>query len=234
MNDAILAEQLRKTGNLMDLLNDEAWVREADADHAIEEGPVEAGLGLQPYVELLKNAPPEALQRQRWTVQVLSVLLPELKDWLESWHLGRSLEIVYMEAQKCLYSHLKNLTPEQTDWIEALLAEKEQALPNEQKVVRAEANAMLAQMFTTEDWQSVGVAAPKGHRECGLSNNGERHSTDGAKSGGFHSHYLSFSHSIGLRTAWCFSISSNRYLPAPLGSKAGARWSWIKHNGVLS
>ena len=49
MNDAILAEQLRKTGNLMDLLNDKAWIREADADHASEEGTVEAGLGLQPY-----------------------------------------------------------------------------------------------------------------------------------------------------------------------------------------
>lgn len=38
MNDAILAEQLRKTGNLMNLLNDEAWARDADADHASEEG----------------------------------------------------------------------------------------------------------------------------------------------------------------------------------------------------
>jgi len=159
MNDAILAEQLRKTGNLMDLLNDEAWVREADADGAGAEGPVEAGLGLQPYVELLKNASPEALQRQRWTVKVLSILLPELKGWLESWHLGRSLEVVYMEAQQCLYRHLRNLTPEQTDWIEALLAEKEQALSDEQKVVRAQAVAMLAQIFTSEDWQAIANAA---------------------------------------------------------------------------
>ncbi len=155
MNDAILAEQLRKTGNLMDLLNDEAWVREADADRAGEEGPVEAGLGLQPYVELIKNASPEALQRQRWTVKVLSILLSELKGWLESWHLGRSLEVVYMEAQKCLYRHLRNLTPEQTDWIEALLAEKEQPLPDEQKVVRVQAVTMLAEMFTAEDWQAI-------------------------------------------------------------------------------
>ena len=101
MNDAILAEQLRKTGNLMDLLNDEAWVRDADADHASEEGTVEAGLGLQPYWDLLKNAAPEALQQQRWTMRVLSVLLPELKGWLESWQLGRSLEVVYLEAS-CL------------------------------------------------------------------------------------------------------------------------------------
>jgi len=159
MNDAILAEQLRKTGNLMDLLNDEAWVREADADHASEEGTVEAGLGLQPYVELLKDASPEDLQRQRWYVRVLSILLPELKGWLESWQLGRSLEAVYMEAQKCLYGHLRHLTPEQTAWIEVLLAEGEQASPNEQKVIGAEAIAMLAQMFTTENWQAIASVA---------------------------------------------------------------------------
>ncbi|MFQ4140501.1 hypothetical protein PGN35_029715 [Nodosilinea sp. PGN35] len=159
MNDATLAEQLRKTGNLMDLLNDEAWIRETDADHASEEGTVEAGLGLQLYVELLKNASPEALQRQRWYVQVLSILLPELRGWLESWQLGRSLEVVYMEAQKCLYGHLRHLTPEQMTWIEMLLTEGEQALPNEQKVIRAEAIAMLAQIFTPEDWQAIAYVA---------------------------------------------------------------------------
>jgi hypothetical protein len=92
-------------------------------------------------------------------VQVLSILLPELKGWLESWQLGRSLEVVYMEAQKCLYDQLRNLTPEQTDWIEALLAEKEQAIPDEQKVVRAQAAVMLAQIFTFEDWQAIANVA---------------------------------------------------------------------------
>ena len=159
MNDAILAEQLRKTGNLMDLLNDEAWVRDADADHASEEWTVEAGLGLQPCLELLKNAAPEALQQQRWTMRVLSVLLPKLKGWLESWQLGRSLEVVYLEAQKCLCSHLRNLTPEQTAWIEALLVEKEQALPDEQTVIRTQSVTILAQIFTSEDWQAIANAA---------------------------------------------------------------------------
>ncbi|NJL86287.1 MAG: hypothetical protein HC886_10370 [Leptolyngbyaceae cyanobacterium SM1_1_3] len=111
-----------------------------------------------------------------------------------------------MEAQQRLYGHLRHLTPEQTAWIEVLLAEGEQALPNEQKVIRAEAIAMLAQMFTKEDWQGVGVAAPEGNRKCCLSNNGERHSTDWARSDGFYSHYLSLSHSIQLRMAWCFPI----------------------------
>ena len=162
MNDAILAEQWRKTGNLMDLLNDEAWVREADVEGAEDEGMVEAGPALRSYVELIENASPEALQRQRWYVQVLSILLPELKGWLESWQLGRSFEAVYMEAQKRLYGHLRHLTSEQMAWIEALLAETERALPDEQRVIRAQAVSMLAEMFTSEDWQAIAdVAAQK-------------------------------------------------------------------------
>lgn len=52
-----------QTGNLMDLLNVKAWVREADVEDARDEGMVEAGPALKPYVELLKHASPEALQR---------------------------------------------------------------------------------------------------------------------------------------------------------------------------
>ncbi len=159
MNDEILAEQLRKTGNLMDLLNDEAWVRQADAENASDEGIVEAGLGLKPYVEMLKCASPDALRLQRWYVQVLSILLPELKKWLESWQLGRSFEAVYMEAQRRLYGYLSHLTPEQTVWIEALLAEEKHALPSEQKVIRAQVISILTQIFTSEDWQAIATVA---------------------------------------------------------------------------
>jgi len=154
MNDAILAEQLRKTGNLLDLLNNDDWVRNAD-----EEDFVEAGLGLQPYVDLIQGASPEALRRQRWYVRVLSILLPELKRWLGSWQLGRSFEAVYMEAQRRLYKHLEQLTSEQQDWIEALLAEAEQAVPKEQKVIRAQATTWLAQLFTEEDWKAISAIA---------------------------------------------------------------------------
>ncbi|MEM1310419.1 MAG: hypothetical protein AAGF98_13170 [Cyanobacteria bacterium P01_H01_bin.153] len=154
MNDAILAEQLRKTGNLIDLLNNDNWVREAD-----EEDFVEAGLGLQPYVDLIKEASPETLRRQRWYVQVLSILLPEMKEWLASWQLGRSFEAVYIETQQRLYKHLEQLTSEQRDWIEALLAEDEQPLPDEQKVRRAQVITWLAQLFTPEDWQAISAIA---------------------------------------------------------------------------
>jgi len=52
----------------------------------------------------------------------------------------------------------RNLTPEQTAWIEALLAAKELALPDEQTVIRTQSVTMLAQIFTAEDWQAIANA----------------------------------------------------------------------------
>jgi len=53
----------------------------------------------------------------------------------------------------------RQLTPEQQDWIEALLAEAEQAVPDEQKVIRAQATTWLAQLFSQEDWEDIAAIA---------------------------------------------------------------------------
>ena len=123
MNDEILSQQLAKTGNLLDLLNDEAWLQETEVIEAECGGQVEAGLGLKPYVEWLATVPPDAFRQQRRQVQLLSILLPELKAWLQSWQLGLSLDAVYIEAQRRLYEQLQQPTPEQATWLETLLAE---------------------------------------------------------------------------------------------------------------
>jgi hypothetical protein len=159
MNDEILAQQLAKTGNLLDLLNDDAWVRETEAIEAECGGQVEAGLGLRSYVEQLATVPPAAFRQQRRQVQLLSILLPELKTWLQSWELGLSFEAVYIEAQRRLFEHLQQPTPEQATWLEALLTEDAQKIAPEQKTVRSQAIAMLAQMFTEDDWQALAQTA---------------------------------------------------------------------------
>lgn len=159
MNDKILAQQLAKTGNLLDLLNDDAWVRETEAIEAACGGQVEAGPGLKPYVEQLATIPPVAFRQQRRQVQLLSILLPELKAWLQSWELGLSLEAVYIEAQRRLFEHLQQPTPGQANWLDALLTEDSQQIAPEQKTVRLQAIAMLAQMFTDDDWQALAKIA---------------------------------------------------------------------------
>lgn len=166
MNDQLLAQQLAKTGNLLDLLTDEAGLQAADAADAAADadwdGPIEAGLGLKAYVEQLETVPLEAFRHQRWSVRLLSILLPELKTWLHSWNLGLSFEAVYIEAQKRVYGHLQQLTPEQQAWMDALLAEDEQKLPMAERVLRSQVVALFSTLFTEEDWQSLADIAAQG------------------------------------------------------------------------
>ena len=63
MNDELLIQQLNKTGNLMDLLNDDAFLREVAAIEAECGGAVEAGIGLKSYVAQLNAASPESFKR---------------------------------------------------------------------------------------------------------------------------------------------------------------------------
>jgi hypothetical protein len=159
MNDEILAQQLEKTGNLLDLLNDDAWVRETEAIEAECDGQVEAGLGLKGYVEQLATVTPSAFRQQRRQVQMLSILLPELKAWLQSWQLGLSFEAAYIEAQRRLFEHLQQPTPEQATWLEDLLAEDAQKIAPEQKTVRSQAIAGLTHMFSEADWHALAHTA---------------------------------------------------------------------------
>ena len=157
MDDQILTQQLEKTGNLLDLLNEDAWWEADDWD-----GPIEAGLMARPYLDALKAASPAALKRQRRYMRLFSILLPELKGWLQSWELGRSFEAVYTEAQRRIYGHLNQPTPEQTDWINALIAEDDQNLPRSERKLRSQVVVMLASLLTQEDQQALADVAAKG------------------------------------------------------------------------
>lgn len=159
MNDEILIAQFEKTGNLLDVLNDDAWRQETDVIEAKCGGQVEAGLALKPYVEQLATVPPEAFRHQRRRVQMLSILLPELKAWLQSWGLGLSLEVVYIEAQRRLFERLQQPTPKQATCLEALLTKDAQRLESEQKTGRRQAIALLASLFTEDDWQAFAQTA---------------------------------------------------------------------------
>jgi hypothetical protein len=160
MEDRILAEQLAKTGNLMDLCSGDDWLKEIDDPE--EDGWVEAGLMAKPYVERLKAASPEDFKRQRRYMRLLSILSPELQRWLQTWHLGLSLEAVFVEAQQRVYAHLKQLTPEQQTWMDALLAEDDQSLPMAERAMRSQSVAMLLTLFTPDDWQAFARVAAEG------------------------------------------------------------------------
>lgn len=157
MDDQQLAQQLEKTGNLMERLNDQDWLKQNSETHC--SGYAEAGAGLQPYVQQLKAVSPEAFNAQKRQVTVLSILLPVLHDWLESWELGASFEAVYAEAQGLLFRHLQKEATGQSEWIEKLLTEHPQDALAGRQEERAHVKEQLADMLRQEDWQMLAKVA---------------------------------------------------------------------------
>lgn len=158
MDDKRLADQLKKTGNLMDLTFDQDWLTEAAED----DGWVEAGVMARPYSNYLKSLTHEQHRSLRLQAQLLGILLPELKQWVESWGLGLSFEPVHRAARERLYRHLRRLTEEQEDWIAALIDENNQCLPIQERPVRSQTPAILARLFTLEDWRELAEVAAEG------------------------------------------------------------------------
>ena len=159
--DRRLAEQLAKTGDLMDLCFDETWLRESAAVEEASGGYVEAGLMMREYVARSKTVLPEQIKQMR----LQSILFTELQHWMSSWQLGLSFEATYTQARQLIRQHLQALTSEQQNWVDSLLAEDEQILEPGQKTIRSQAIAMLSQMFTQEDWQILADTAAQGMAE---------------------------------------------------------------------
>lgn len=158
MDEKRLAEQLKKTGNLMDLTFDPQWQAEA----ADDDGWVEAGSMMQPYSNYLKSLTPEQHRSLRLQAQLLAILLPELKRWVESWGLGLSFEPVHLTARKMLYQHLSRLIAEQKDWIATLIDENNQHPSMKQQAVQSQTISILSQLFTAEDWRKLADIAAEG------------------------------------------------------------------------
>lgn len=158
MDEKRLADQLKKTGNLMDLTFDRDWLAEAAED----DGWVEAGVMAQPYANYLKSLTHEQHRSLRVQAQLLSIVLPELKQWVEGWGLGLSFEPVHLAARQTLYRHLRRLTEEQEAWIVALINENNQCSPMEERPVRSQTPSILAQLFTLEDWRELAEVAAEG------------------------------------------------------------------------
>lgn len=162
MDDTQLAQQLEKTGNLMDLLNDETWLKQHPAIEAEGDGYVEAGTGLQAYVQQLKAVSADAFREQQQQVRLLSILLPGLHEWLSSWELASSFEVVYAEAQRLLYQRLKLALDNQEQWIDEMLASLaaiEQRESAAAKDSQFNVKLRLALLLQQEDWQLLAQVA---------------------------------------------------------------------------
>jgi hypothetical protein len=156
MDDPTLAAQYAQSGDLMDLCNNEAWLRESAQ---VEDGvQVEAGLPMREYSQTVTALTSEQNQQLRQQMKVQSILFTALRQWMESWDLGAGFDDTYAIARRLIRHHLANPAETQFATIDRLLAgsvEPGNMNPSTEK----QAVSLLAEMFTQEDWQAMAEAA---------------------------------------------------------------------------
>lgn len=157
MDEKLSTQPVKHHSDILTQLNDPLWLKQ---NAAVEgDGYVEAGNGLQGYVELLKVVTPEAFREQKRQVRALSMLLPVLRNWLVSWELGASFEAVYIEAQSLLFHHVQQASTAQESWIEELIATHEQGTQAEHPQAQLQLRERLAEILTQENWQALATIA---------------------------------------------------------------------------
>jgi hypothetical protein len=160
VDDQTLAEQLAKTGDIMDLCCNEAWVREGAQIEAECDGQIEAGLALKDYAAAkYDDAHNDVRQVLRQQMRLQSILFSELRLWMEEWEIGISFEETYTVARQLVRSHLKNPSSNLNDWLEALLAEDRQTSVMAVRPVRTQTRERLSLMLTNDDWQRLAQVA---------------------------------------------------------------------------
>lgn len=146
-------------GDFSDLCNDPDWQKE---NARIEDecgGYIEAGIHMRGYVERLKTLSPEDHKRIKQQAKMLSILFPELRKWIESWNLGAGFEEAHNIARRILMNQWKTFAEENAEWVRELLDEDKEIDRAEEKSIRQQTRAKLAEMFTDEDWQNIANGA---------------------------------------------------------------------------
>lgn len=155
MDDTILASQLKKTGNLMDLCNSSAWLKAIEEDEFDGAGTLGAGVGMRGYVEAVNSLTPVQLKQVKRQARLLHILFPELHQWVKSWNLGAGFEEAHTAARKILMERWTVFAAEHEDWVQALLVEDIEVEDPKKKAVRQQTKAKLAQMLNPDDWQVI-------------------------------------------------------------------------------
>jgi hypothetical protein len=100
---------------------------------------------------------PTQLQTQLKRVKLLSILFGELRHLLERADLGSGTEAALVQGRQFIQARLSQLSLEQQEFFEALLAEAE--ANSAEKPLRSQLHQMLCSLLTESDWQEIAQAA---------------------------------------------------------------------------
>jgi hypothetical protein len=158
MDDQLLAEQYAKTGNLMDLCSDPAWLEESARIEDETGGQVEAGLMMRAYQQQVNALTSEQAKHLRNQVKVQSTLFTALHAWMNDWNLGAGFQETYTIARRLVRQHLAEPSPALQQFVEGLLAAAS-PLDSGSKSTQQQVIQLLAEELTAEDWQVMAEAA---------------------------------------------------------------------------
>lgn len=156
MDDPTLAAQYAQSGDLMDLCNNEAWLRESA--QVEDGGQVEAGLPMKGYSQTIAALTSEQKQQLQHQMKVQSILFTALRQWMESWDLGAGFDDTYAIARRLIRHHLANPTSPHLAMIDRFLAENVEPGSMNPSTGK-QAVVLLSEVFTQEDWQAMAEAA---------------------------------------------------------------------------
>lgn len=112
-------------------------------------------IGVQPSRPLAIE--PTQLQTQLKRVKLLSILFGELRHLLEQADLGAGTEAALVQGRRFIQARLSQLSLEQQEFFEALLAEAE--ANSVEKPLRSQLHQRLCSLLTESDWQEIAQAA---------------------------------------------------------------------------
>jgi hypothetical protein len=155
MNNEILWEQYKKTGDIMDILHDHDVLREMIKAEDACMGSI--GAGFPAYSNNPQPVDPDKLSQVMFQVRLQSVLFTELETMMSLANLGAGTEAAITEARSRIRQQLVRLTEEQRMFFDDLVAE-ELAEPLV-KPVRAQLKAKIYLLLPVADWNAVWQAA---------------------------------------------------------------------------
>ncbi len=152
MNEQDLFQQYEQTGNLMDLFQNHAWVREMARIEEESECDISAGMEWGVYLGAA-FANPDAAES---LVKLHSMLTQWLQDLLSEWNLGIASSVALERGKQLLMGRFKNTNQTIQEQLVALLESSNTA--NQENELKVIVQSLLSQ----EDWEQIAQAASHG------------------------------------------------------------------------
>ena len=152
-----------QTGNLMNLLLDEEWLREAVRIEEEANCDLGAGYGWGASLGAVMANPREYIHFAR----LRSIVMREFKELLADWNLGVGTEAALACGRELLVERLQNPAPEVQEQLLAVLEEELASPQGEErpKPHRAGLRELLRRVLTPADWESIASIAGNSVRE---------------------------------------------------------------------